>query len=57
MVRALNKSYLLEHIERAALSASRESEEYRVRCFIASLCGSLENDHPDVAKALALGAG
>ena len=48
---------LMGCIARAGDTAAKSHKDYRARAFIAHLCGGLEAEHPDVAKALADGAG
>ena len=48
---------LLGCIARAGESAAKYPGRCQASDFIAHLCGGLEAEHPDVAKALAVGAG
>ncbi|TAM50191.1 MAG: hypothetical protein EPN57_20430 [Paraburkholderia sp.] len=48
---------LLACIARAGESAAKYPGRYQASDFIAHLCGGLQQDHPDIAKALADGAG
>jgi hypothetical protein len=57
MTISIKRRDLLEHITKAADSTRDSSEAYRCRSFIANLCGRLERDYPEIAKALAIGGG
>jgi hypothetical protein len=52
-----SKALFLEKVEQSARNAAESSIDMRARMFTAGLCGAVEVDHPDLAKALALGAG
>jgi len=52
-----SKRALLEQITAAGARARLYNDDYRCKAFIANLCGRLEVSDPEIAKALAEGAG